>query len=405
MKIELHMIQNFPPSCLNRDDTNSPKDCLFGGVRRARISSQCIKRAIRWNAGFREMLKDALSIRSLRFPTDVRDSLVSMGVPEDIANSAAEALQQIAKKAKEAETDQTKESTKKVDEDKIVPDIFKTPQIAFYTQQEVRECARQVKSLLDKGVKPAELVKALMGKGKKKGKIASSTEQSSLRLPPPRTADIALFGRMITSDAFKNIDAACQVAHAISTNKVSMEMDFFTAVDDLKKESDDAGAGMMGVVGYNSACFYRYAVLDVAQLVANLGGDKPLARKTVEAFLRASAFAVPSGKQNTFAAHSRPDLISVVIRKQGAPLSMANAFVSPAKPGWNEKANKELDLTQSSVDALVDYWTKVSAVYGGNGGLDFCGIVKPTNRPADWRDADSLDALVNKALAAIDQEA
>ena len=231
MKLELHLIQNFAPSCLNRDDTNSPKDCQFGGHRRARISSQCIKRAIRWDGTFQEQLKGYLSSRSLRFPNQVADVLKEMGVDQKAANIIGKNLQDIAKSEK-------KEQGEKKAEDNYELDIFKTPQIVFYTPDEVRACAESIKSLLDENVKPQDAVKEI--RNKKSGRF--------IHFPPPRSADIALFGRMVTSDNFKHVDAACQVAHAISTNKVLMDMDFYTAVDDLQPEAE-TGAGMMGVTG------------------------------------------------------------------------------------------------------------------------------------------------------------
>lgn len=289
MIIELHILQNFAPSCLNRDDTNSPKECLFGGYRRARISSQCTKRAIRWNDTFREELSPYLSARSLRFPTQVYEKLLALDVDKGPAKEVCKGLQAIAKKEAQKEAsaegageDATKESTKSKDSYEL--DIFKTPQMVFYTEDEVNECAKQIKRLLDSGMKPKEVLKK-----DKKGKFVNLPI-----FPVPHSADIALFGRMVTSAHFDNIDAACQVAHAISTHKVGVEFDFYTAVDDLQPK-EDTGAGMMGTVEFNSACYYRYANIDLRQLVDNLLGKprdkatpdelkeaKNIARKTVE---------------------------------------------------------------------------------------------------------------------------
>jgi CRISPR system Cascade subunit CasC len=149
--------------------------------------------------------------------------------------------------------------------------------------------------------------------------------------------DLALFGRMLADLPNKNIDAACQVAHALSTNKVSMEFDFFTAVDDLSPE-EETGAGMMGTVEFNSACFYRYANIDLKQLTGNLAGDSELAQKAVEAFLRAAVATIPTGKQNSMAAQNPPSLVFAVVRDKGL-WSLANAFVKTpsalmAKKAW-----------------------------------------------------------------------
>src|SRR5205823_13620574 len=153
----------------------------------------------------------------------------------------------------------------------------------------------------------------------------------------------------------KNVDAACQVAHAISTNMIhSMEMDYYTAVDDIN--NDNPGADMIGTVEFNSACFYRYATLDVAELVGGyrdekktrpfgLQGDAELARTTAAAFLTAFVHAVPTGKQNSFAAHNPPSLVFAVVR-DGQPVSLANAFVKPIAPREGES------LIEKSIQAL-----------------------------------------------------
>jgi CRISPR system Cascade subunit CasC len=168
-----------------------------------------------------------------------------------------------------------------------------------------------------------------------------------------------------------NVDAACQVAHAISTSKVDFEMDFFTAVDDLKSRDEDAGAGMLGTVEFNSACFYRYANIDLGQLTRNLLGidvnnpsperirdAQKIALNIVEAFLKASVSAIPTGKQNTFAAHNPPSLVFAVVRSSGL-WSLANAFEKPVR------ADSQHGLIGGSVAALDSYWGKLVKGYGG----------------------------------------
>jgi CRISPR system Cascade subunit CasC len=172
--------------------------------------------------------------------------------------------------------------------------------------------------------------------------------------------DIALFGRMLAEHPDLNIDAACQVAHAISTHRVSMEMDYYTAVDDLTPD-DNAGAGMIGFTGFNSACFYRYACLDWNQLLSNLNGDTALARKTVEAFLKASSDAIPTGKQNGFAANNPPGFYLAVAREDGSAWSLANAFEQPVKPA------REGGYMRPSIQALDAYWGMLEKVYDADG--------------------------------------
>ena len=158
------------------------------------------------------------------------------------------------------------------------------------------------------------------------------------------SVDVALFGRMLAVMPEKNQYAACQVAHAISTHAVEREFDFFTAVDDLKPE-DTAGADMMGTVEFNSACFYRYAMVDWAKLGNNLQGDAELSAKGLRAFLEGFVVAEPTGKQNTFAAHNPPEFIMVTVRRNTAPRNLANAF---------ESALRARDgLTRTSASALM----------------------------------------------------
>jgi CRISPR system Cascade subunit CasC len=384
--VELHMLQNFAPSCLNRDDTNSPKECQFGGYRRARISSQCIKRAIRWNGVFKDMLKDHLSSRSLRFPTQVYDELLKLGVKQSLAKEIGKHLETIAKKeATKSEGEEGKETEKiaKKNQASYELDIFKTPQMVFYTEDEVKECATQVKALLDQGMKPAEVFKK-----DKKGKFTNLTV-----FPVPRSADIGLFGRMVTSAHFDNIDAACQVAHAISTNKVGVEFDFYTAVDDLQPK-EETGAGMMGTIEFNSACYYRYANIDLVQLKKNLGGDEALSYKAVEAFLRASVNAIPSGKQTSMASPTPPDFILAVVRDSGA-WSLANAFAKPVSPGSNG------NLVEHSITALVDYWNRLVKVYGDKGVRAKPALALVKAELTGLNPVENMDRMIKEVMKAV----
>lgn len=207
-------------------------------------------------------------------------------------------------------------------------------------------------------------------KGKAKGKSKAKNDGpeiskevkaavESLLKDSRETPEIALFGRMIANSPDWNVEAACQVAQALSTHRVSMEFDFFTAVDDLKKDSE-SGSDMMGTVQFNSACFYRYAVVDCDALQANLGGadQVELCKTSIEAFLKAFVHARPTGKQNSMAAHTLPSLVLITVRDGGEALSLANAF---AKPVLVQKTGD--DLQQLSAEALKEHWLKLSEMY------------------------------------------
>jgi CRISPR system Cascade subunit CasC len=323
MIIELHLIQNFAPSNLNRDDTNNPKDCEFGGVRRARISSQCLKRAIRHDPHFAAITNMPVSSRTKLIVPELVKALVDRGRPEAEARERAEAFaRQYSSKKGNLEKD------------------GRTVVMLFLSPVEIQEVAQ---GLIERWDAPDELKKLA-------DEVAKNTKGR------PGAPDIALFGRMLADRPETNLDAACQVAHAISTHRATIEYDFFTAVDDLQS-GEETGAGMMGITGFNSACFYRYAAINFNLLVENLNGDIELARKTVEAFLTASTFAVPSGKQNSFAAQNPPAFLMAVVREDGLCWSLANAFEKPVAP----TAGKS--LLAASVEALDDYWGSLAGFY------------------------------------------
>jgi CRISPR system Cascade subunit CasC len=202
-----------------------------------------------------------------------------------------------------------------------------------------------------------------------KGAVPAEVAREAKALLDGRKAvDVALFGRMLADLPEVNRDAACQVAHAISTHKVDREFDYFTAVDDMG-EADETGAGMIGQVEFNSATYYRYAVIDAGKLLENLQGDRELTLAAIEAFTKAIARAIPSGKQNSFAAHNPPSFVGVALR-QGSPFNLANAF---EKPVW-AKADRE--LTAMSVERLAAHDSQVTAFYGI--GKEFWGYLDMT---------------------------
>ncbi len=352
MIIELHILQNFAPSNLNRDDTGSPKECEFGDYRRARVSSQCIKRSIREYFKIMNLVPlDELAKRTNGLIKELTGRLVKAGkLEEDARQACVKAI----------------ESTDKLK----LKDKEKTEYLLFLGEKEIRTVFDIILSNWQ------ELTAKSLDK-KQDEVIGKSVIEA---LNGGKAVDLALFGRMLADLPGKNVDAACQVAHAISTHKVGVEFDFYTAVDDLQPEAE-TGAGMMGTIEFNSACFYRYANIDCAHLKKNLGDDKSLTQKSIEAFIRAAVNAIPTGKQNSFAAQNPPSVVFAVARKSGA-WSLANAF---AKPVW---VGENGDLIEESTVKLVDYWGKLSKAYG-----DKDILAKP---------AYTLDAANLKSLDAVD---
>ncbi len=332
MFVELHMIQNFAPSNLNRDDTNTPKDCEFGGARRARISSQCIKRAIRTSPVFAQATAAAGGTRTRWLARLLTQELTARGKAEEEAGTVAYAFAEAY--------------SGKMDKERTSVLLYLSKEELSSFTARLLEGWDTILADVRKETKPDK--DSVLGK-----LIGELIKQNRDRTSAP---DIALFGRMLADKPELNLDAACQVAHAISTHRVNMEMDFFTAVDDLQRQ-EETGAGMMGVTGFNSATFYRYANIHWEQLVTNLQGDVNLARRAVEGFLRASVMAVPTGKQNSFAAQNPPSFLLAVVRDDSTCWSLANAFEKPV-------VARDSGLVGPSIKALDEYWGKLCQVYG-----------------------------------------
>lgn len=332
MFIELHLIQNFAPANLNRDDTNNPKDCEFGGHRRARISSQAFKRAIRQEPAFFKTTAVDNGERSKRMTQPIVEKLVAAGKSEDDAKLVANEMVAAYYSKKEKMDDKKPERT-----------LF----LVYFAQSEIERLVKATLEQWDEALKTAR-------EGKPMAKFVKQiVDDTKKRTSAP---DIALFGRMLADKTELNIDAACQVAHAISTHRVNMEMDFYTAVDELQKADEDegAGAGMMGFTNFNSSCFYRYACIHFDQLVENLGKDTDLARRTVEGFLRAAIDAIPTGKQNSFAAQNPTSLAVALVREDGKSWNLANAFEEPVR------ARRETGIIVPSIEALDSYWSELT---------------------------------------------
>jgi len=371
--LEIHILQNFAPSNLNRDDTGSPKDAFFGGVRRARISSQCLKRAVRMYFRQSGLLDDQHQAeRTKRLVKEIQDRLVAKGKDPDQAEQAA-----IAAITSMGSQKQLKVTKNKWDEQL-------TDYLVFLGHQEIDALARIIFDHWE-----ILTAKKLSVSKELKDKLENCLDGG-------KAIDVALFGRMLANLPEKNQDAACQVAHAISTHAVEREFDFYTAVDDLKPD-DNAGADMIGTVEFNSACFYRYAALDLEKLRENLQDDTELMLKGLEAFLRAIVKAKPSGKQNSFAAHNDPEYIAVTIRQNADPRSLANAFEKPVLPDRNQS------LTEASVERLEAKWQRLAEAYGQNDGHTF--VLNLTDYQSQLGEpVKSLDALLSRILEVLRRE-
>jgi CRISPR system Cascade subunit CasC len=344
MLIQIHILQNYAPANLNRDDTGSPKDAYFGGFRRGRISSQCLKRSIRKSAAFIDAFKDngLMGIKTKGLPDLISEELGKLKVDDETKKAILDRVPEIGKESKKRREEETIES----EEGSEVEEKSGTRQLIFIGMNELGPLAEKLLSVY----------RELGPLNWKKTKIGDITKALGKSLP--RSVDIALFGRMTTSAAFEDVQAAAQVAHAISTNTLTQEFDYYTAVDDISGES---GAEMIGDVEFNSSTYYKYLNIHWEGLVDNLGGDVEIARQAVLALTEAAATAHPSGKQNSFAAFNLPDLVLVEVTQKNLPVSYANAFIKPVR------ASGDQSVMDASCEKLGDYLQRVSKTFNLDG--------------------------------------
>lgn len=327
--VDIHILQTVPPSNINRDDTGSPKTAQFGGVRRARVSSQAWKRATRKR--FNETLdRSDIGWRTKRIVELLAETIVAVDstVPEEEARTLASA---VLKKAGL----KLEKPRKKADSEQDVP-VEQSGYLVFMSAGQFQRLAEAALRARSAGTEVTA----------KEAKEAFVADQSF---------DVALFGRMVADDAELNVDAAAQVAHAISVHAVDNEADYFTAVDDLQQRDQESGAGMIGTVEFNSSTLYRYATVNTDALRKNLGDSTAAARATA-AFIEAFATSMPSGKRNTFANGTLPDLILVDWRDD-LPVNLAGAFEDPI-------SREAGGISGRAAEALTARRSEIADVYG-----------------------------------------
>ncbi|QIG50141.1 type I-E CRISPR-associated protein Cas7/Cse4/CasC [Nordella sp. HKS 07] len=320
--LQLHLLTFYPPSNLNRDDTGQPKSAIIGGASRLRQSSQSLKRAWRTSEIFQSKLEDHRGDRTQRLGAVIVDHLKGKGLAADKALEIAREIAGAFGKVK-AETDKNPAYTE---------------QLAFISREE-RAAALAYAEKRAAGEKAAE-----------------SSDLADLLLRKIDTAaDIAMFGRMLADSPDFNREAAVQVAHAFTTHQVTVDDDYYTASDDLKKKEEDAGAGFIGETGFGSGVYYLYINIDRALLVKNLGGDKDVARKAVEALVEAAATVGPRGMSARFASFARTHFI---IAEAGnvAPRTLAAAFEAPVRGAQGHIAG--------SIKALETLRERFAKAYG-----------------------------------------
>lgn len=328
--VDIHALQTIPPSLINRDDTGAPKSAVFGGTPRQRVSSQSWKRAIR---KFFEDNFDPEQIgdRSKRLPEKIARKLEDAGLEQAEAISRTEQLFKAAK----IKTSVQKLSKKDIENGVEANPYPETGYLLFLSQHQID---RAVSELLERD-----------------GENLKKNEAQEI-LDTGHSVDMSMFGRMVADDAAYNVDASVQVAHALGIHASAPEFDFFTAVDDLAEEGEETGAGMLGTVQMMSSTLYRYATVNVDSLTENLDSRENAVQAT-EQFIDAFIKSLPTGKINTFANQTLPELVYITVR-DSRPISLVNAFESPVE------ASESASRREVGAQKLAEEAHDIETVYG-----------------------------------------
>lgn len=303
--VEIHALQTVPPSCVNRDDTGTPKLAVYGGVQRARVSSQSWKRAVRRYFDEHGTAETGKLTKAL--PRLVADRIIELD-----AGRADVAMDQAAAAIKAAGLQIEKPKKAKKDEEENAPADPLLAALIMVSRAQVDALARAVIATKD-------------------GKVTKKDAHAAL--DTNHSVDLALFGRMVANSKGLNVDGATQFAHAIGVSAAEVEFDFYTAVDDVKASRDDtdAGGGMMGTKEFTEATLYRYAALSVDELTESLAGDANVALEGVVAFVEAFVKSMPTGSIRSYGNRTLPDTVVVTVR-ENQPFNAASAFRTPVSP-------------------------------------------------------------------------
>jgi CRISPR system Cascade subunit CasC len=337
--VQIHLLTSYPPANLNRDDLGRPKTAVMGGVPRLRISSQSLKRAWRTSDVFEQALENHIGTRTKSMGRDIYKKLQEKGVGHENSLKWARQIAGVFGKNKDLtkkEKDELKSLTEeeRLQKQQVELDI---EQLAHFSPEEQAAIDALVEKLAAEDIAPTK-------------------EDLNLLREEHKAVDIALFGRMLADHPVYNTEAAAQVAHAISVHRVTIEDDYFTAVDDLNAGVEDMGAGHIGETEFAAGLFYLYLCIDRISLVKNLSGDGELASKTLAALVESAATVAPKGKQNSFASRA---YASYILSERGdeQPRSLSVAFLKPIT-GTN--------MLVDAIENMDGCRKKINDVYGIN---------------------------------------
>lgn len=408
MFVQIHMLQSLPPGNVNRDGEGYPKRCVFGGVTRGRISSQSLKRSIRRSPEFRDAWGGDMAERTLYLPRMVADELRNrdLGVPADEVSAVMKGIADKFKADRPASASEAgeEEPSESAISEPTGPD--KTKQLVFFPPSFAPAIAELVAGLRASDRKAYDrLCGRSLGKAENDAadkRLHAGFIQDAAKASRMLTVDIGLFGRMTTSDLVDDVEASCQVAHAISTNEAMLESDYFTAMDDRQQEYDpgQGGAAFIGQEAFfNSAVYYKYLNVDTDSLADHLPALTPTdLGKAAGTLVAAAALANPSGKQNSFAAHGLPELVFVETWSVKRPVSYANAFLQAVEGGAGR------NLMTESASALYRYVDGTATAFApANTERDLLAVgnaAGPT-LAANHRDHGTLDDLAKSVASRV----
>lgn len=337
--LQLHMLTSYPPSNLNRDDLGRPKTAKMGGFERLRVSSQSLKRAWRTSEIFARSANENVGIRTKEMGRKVYARLTEKGIGHKDAMEWSRTIAGVFGKLKELSKKEKERLKEFVPEKRREKELIEVEieQLAFFDVEE----EQAILELTDKVAARRE---------------GPTKEELDLLRHTMKSVDIALFGRMLASRPDFNIEAACQVAHALSVHPVAIEDDYFTAVDDLNEGKEDLGAGHIGETGFAAGLFYSYVCINRELLLDNLGGDEELFRRSLRGFTEAAVKIAPSGKQNSFGSRA---YASYVLAEKGdqQPRSLSVAFLKPVMDHDN------IDFGEAAISALETHYKNMDKVY------------------------------------------
>lgn len=374
--LDLHVVQTVPASCVNRDDTGSPKTMVYGGKTRGRVSSQC------WKHAMREMFKnespDMCGIRSMWFTQVIRDYLLKNkdGITAEIAYEMSvlplSLIFGVSTEMEEVKDDKGNKSFV-IDYDKS-----KMNALTFLSQDQITSIGNCILENWDGLVEAVTDYKQKLAKAKAKkdanavkfqvdkdlAKVLKKSADGNI------SADMALFGRMVAQSADLSVDACCSVAHAFSTHEVVTEFDYYTATDDYQPNGV-TGAANLGSLEFCSMTMYRYATVDVTDLVEKIGVDSPL---VLDEFIKAFVMSMPTGKLHSYGNHTLPEYVEISLRHD-TPINFAPAFENAVK-GVN-------GMMADSIEALQTYRDNLYAMYEEPDKAWTLNMAQPTCKFAD----------------------